>query len=256
MHRAKIPLVEWFWAAWLFGQDKRGVSALQLSRLLERRYETAWRLLHKIRDSLAEDPNAFPLTGVIEVDETYTGGKVSKGHGGRSLSDPRRALVVLAVERQAVEAGNPGIRGTGLRCGRAQIAVVEDASTESLLGFVKRVCAKGATVRTDGWSSHFQATPAGFDHVRLVEGRPENASELFPLVHTLFANMKTWINGTFHGVSKTWPPAYVKEFVYRLNRRRQAQKGALWQFLLRRVLCAKWRAWDVRDAEMESRRRA
>ena len=65
------------------------------------------------------------------------------------------------------------------------------------------------------------------------QGRPENASELFPLVHTLFANMKTWINGTLHGVSKTWLPAYVQAFAYRLNRRSQSHDGVLWQFLLR-----------------------
>ena len=78
MHRSKVPLVEWFWAGWALGQDKRGVSALHLSRLLGRRYETVWRLLHKVRAALAERPDAFPLLGVVEVDETYTGGKVSK----------------------------------------------------------------------------------------------------------------------------------------------------------------------------------
>lgn len=256
MHRAKVPLREWFWAAWAFAQDKRGVSALYLSRVLGRRYETVWRLLHKVRDALAEDPALFPLEGIVEVDETYTGGKTSKGKGGRSLSDPRRALVVLAVERRQLKAGNPGIRGTGMRCGNAQMAVVESASGEELVGFVRRVCAPGATVISDGWSGYTTAAGAGFDHVRIVEGRPENASALFPLVHTLFANMKTWINGTFHGVSKTWLPAYVQEFTYRLNRRAQNHDGALWQFLLRRMVKGAWRSWAVRDGEMEPRRAA
>jgi len=256
MHRTKVPLVEWFWAAWAFSQDKRGVSALHLSRLLGRRYETVWRLLHKVRDALVEDPSAFPLDGVIEVDETYTGGKTSKGKGGRSLDDPRRGLVVLAVERRAVEAGNSGVRGSGLRCGSARMEVVESASAKELLGFVRRVCAPGATVVSDGWSGYVQAEHAGFEHVRLVEGRPENASELFPLVHTLFSNMKVWINGTFHGVSKTWLPAYVQEFVYRLNRRSHGKAGGLWAFVVRRLAQRTWRAWDTRDAEMEPRRAA
>lgn len=256
MHRAKVPLVEWFWTAWAFSQDKRGVSALQLSRVLGRRYETVWRLLHKVRGALVEAPGSFPLEGVVEVDETYTGGKTSKGKGGRSLSDPRRGLVVLAVERKPVEAGNPGIRGTGMRCGDARMAVIESAGAQDLLGFIKSVCARGTTVVTDGWSGYAQASGEGFDHVRLVEGRPENASELFPLVHTLFANMKVWINGTFHGVSKTWLPAYVQEFTYRLNRRAHIHAGGLWQFVLRRLVRGDWCAWSVRDAEMESRRAA
>jgi hypothetical protein len=249
-------LVEWFWAAWAFAQDKRGVSALQLSKVLGRRYETVWRLLHKVRDALAESPGSFPLEGVVEVDETYTGGKTSRVRGGRSLRDPRRGLVVLAVERRQVKLGDPGIRGSGTRCGDARLAVVESAGARDLMGFLETVCARGTSVVTDGWSGYAGAGNAGMDHVRIVEGRPENASELFPLVHTLFSNMKAWINGTFHGVSRTWLPAYVQEFQYRLNRRAHVDAGGLWRFVLRRAIRGTWRAWSVRHAEMEPRRAA
>lgn len=256
MHRTKVPLVEWFWTAWAFAQDKRGVSALQLSRVLGRRYETVWRLLHKVRDALAEDSSAFPLEGIVEVDETYTGGKTSKGKGGRSLADPRRGLVILATERKQTKAGNAGIRGTGLCCGNTRMAVVDSAGATELLGFLTRVCARGTSVITDGWSGYRAAGNRGLEHIRLVEGRPENASELFPLVHTLFANMKAWISGTFHGVSKTWLPAYVQEFTYRLNRRHSIEEGDLWQFALRRLMRSSWRSWATRNAEMEPRRAA
>lgn len=256
MHRSKVSLVEWFWAAWTFAQDKRGVSALHLSRLLHRRYETVWRLLHKLRDALAEDPTAFPLEGVVEIDETYTGGKTSKGKGGRSLSDPRRSLVVLATERKPAEPGAGGIRGSGFVCGDTRIKVVEAANAVNLLGFVKEVCAPGTTIVSDGWSAYGQAGAGGFDHQPTVEGRPENASELFPLVHTLFANMKVWINGTFHGVSKTWLPAYVQEFAYRLNRRAHIAAGDLWGFAIRRLVRGAWKPWALRHEAMADRRRA
>jgi hypothetical protein len=85
------------------------------------------------------------------------------------------------------------------------------------------------------WSRPAESISSASSSGSVRQGRPENASELFPLVHTLFANMKTWINGTFHGVSKTWLPAYVQEFAYRLNRRSQSHDGVLWQFLLRRM---------------------
>lgn len=256
MHRTKVPLVEWFVAAWALAQDKRGVSALHLSRLLGRRYETVWRLLHRVRDALAEDPAAFPLEGVVEVDETYTGGRSSRAKGGRSLKDPRRGLVLLATERKPAPLFDPGVRGSGVRCGDVRTAVVESASAATLLGFLRSVCAPGTTVRTDGWSGYGAAERHGLKHLRLVEGKPEAASELFPLVHTLFANMKAWINGTFHGVSKTWLPKYVQEFTYRLNRRQQVKRGDLWTFVLRRLLRGKWRSWAARDAEMEPRRAA
>lgn len=256
MHRTKVPLVEWFWAAWMLAQDKRGVSALMLARVLDRRYETVWRLLHKLRAALAEDPAAFPLEGVVEVDETYTGGKTSKGKGGRSLSDHRRALVVLVTERKEVPNLRGGIRGSGFVCGDTRMRVVDSAGASPLLGFVKEVCATGTTVVSDGWSAYGKATAAGFVHDRQVEGKPENASALFPLVHTLFANMKTWINGTFHGVGKTWLPAYVQEFTYRLNRRAQVGEGNLWSYVLRRLMRGGWIPWDERNKAVEPRRRA
>lgn len=256
MHRSKVPLVEWFWAAWALGQDKRGVSALHLSRLLGRRYETVWRLLHKLRDALTEDPGSFPLGGVVEVDETYTGGKTSKGRGGRSLSDPRRSLVVLATERKPAIAGAGGIRGCGFVCGDTRIKVVDSASAADLLGFVKEVCAPGTKIISDGWSGYSRVDAAGFDHQPTVEGRPENGSEILPLVHTLFGNMKAWINGTFHGVSKTWLPAYVQEFAYRLNRRAHVVAGDLWGFALRRLVRSTWKPWATRHEAMADRRRA
>ena len=62
-----------------------------------------WKLLQKLRVALAEDDDAFPLRGVIEADEAYVGGKGRAGHGGRSLKDHRRSLVVCAVEREWVD---------------------------------------------------------------------------------------------------------------------------------------------------------
>ena len=96
------------------------------------------------------------------------------------------------------------------------------------------------------WSRPAESISSASSSGSVRQGRPENASELFPLVHTLFANMKTWINGTLHGVSKTWLPAYVQEFAYRLNRRSQSHDGVLWQFLLRCMVKGTWRAWAIR----------
>lgn len=230
--------MEWFWAAWYFGQDKRGVSALLLSKLLGRRYETVWNLLQKLRAALAEDEKLFPLEGVVEVDEVYLGGKTTKAHGGRSLRDPRRSLVVGAAERVPVRAGRPGVRGTGTRCGSARLSVVPDASRETLVGFLGRTCGEGTTIASDGWRAYERLGTANLKHLRVVIGNPENASEVLPLVHTLFSNLQTWLAGTFHGVSKKWLSRYVQEFTYRLNRRyRQDQ---LWHYVLRRAVTRPW----------------
>jgi hypothetical protein len=237
MHRTKVPLVDWFWAAWYFAQDKRGVSALHLSRLLERRYETVWRLLHKLRAALAEDDSAFPLEGLVETDEAYLGGKSTKERGGRSLKDPRRALVVCVAERLKSESGKPGVRGTGVHLGAARFAVVPNATKASLVGFLRDVCAEGTEVMSDGWKA-YDLAQTDLGHLRVVVGDPKRASELLPLVHTLFANLQVWIAGTFHGVSKKWLPRYVQEFNYRLNRR--YLEGTLWNYVLRRAVRKPW----------------
>ena len=253
MHRSKVSLVEWFWTAWVMGQDKRGVSALQLSRLLKRRYDTVWRLLHKVRAVLRENANAFPLAGVIVADETYTGGKTSVAKGGRSLADPRRSVVGLAVERIPTKVG---VRGSGFCCGSARLEVLGSACGAELLAFIDRSCAAGATVRSDGWSGYFNLENAGYTHDREVEGNPQNASELFPLVHTIFSNLKAWMAGTFHGVTATWLPAYVAEFNYRFNRRKYAETGELWRYLLRRAVSGLPQGWETLNERYQPRRAA
>lgn len=240
MHRSKVSLVEWFWAAWALSQDKRGVSALQLSKQLGRRYETVWQLLHKLRAALDEDDKAFPLQGVVEVDEVYLGGKAPAGKGGRSLADPRRSLVACAVERRETAEGEPGIRGTGIRAGAARFIALPAANREGLQGFLKAVCASGAMVRSDGWSGYSGLPMRGLGHQRVVVGSDSaRASELLPLVHTLFSNLRAWLDGTFHGVSRKWLPRYLQEFRWRFNRR--VQEPRLWCYLLRRAMRKPWR---------------
>jgi hypothetical protein len=110
LHRTRTPLVKWFWAAYLLSQDKRGISAKQLSRELDLHYATAWTMLHKLRRALC-DKGAFPLTGVVEVDETYYGGKGGLDSRGRSLNNKNKALIVMAVERKLAKPEKmPGIK--------------------------------------------------------------------------------------------------------------------------------------------------
>src|SRR6202521_11173 len=96
-HRTRTPLRKWFAAAWLIGQDKRGVSALFLARELALRYDTAWLMAHKLRHVLSERPE-YPLEGLIEIDESYYGGRGKPERRGRGLTDPNKSLMAIAVE--------------------------------------------------------------------------------------------------------------------------------------------------------------
>jgi hypothetical protein len=115
-----------------------GISALQLQRQLgQKRYETAWMLLHKLRRAMVA-PERSPLTGEIEVDDAYVGGTDSGRRGGRDAFGAA-TIVIVAVE----------VRGSG--SGRIRMEAVDDLSAGALCGFVQDNVLEGATVRTDAW---------------------------------------------------------------------------------------------------------
>ncbi len=131
-HRTRTPLRKWFLAAWWMARDKRGVSALLLSRELELRYETAWLMAHKLRHALTERP-AFPLEGLVEVDESYYGGRGKPESRGRSLANPNKSLLVMAVEKRPVGLGK-GIKASEFVTGHARLAILPAANAHELGG--------------------------------------------------------------------------------------------------------------------------
>jgi ISXO2-like transposase domain len=140
LHRTRITLPLWFWAAYLVATHTPGMSGLQLQRQLGlTRYETAWALLQKLRRAMVR-PDRDPLQADVEVDESYIGGPEVGLRGGRQLLD--KALVVAAVE----------VRGRA--SGRVRLQVVPNASGPALTGFVQAHVAAGAIVRTDGWQGY------------------------------------------------------------------------------------------------------
>ena len=143
-------------------------------------------------------------------------------------TDPRRGrgvhhkvLVSCAVE---VRHRKPGTkldnRKDGRYAGRVRLAVVPDRSANSLCGFVESAVAPGSLIVTDDWSGYAGLRKRGFDHHAIAEcGDPEVAEEFLPIIHLVFANLKTWINGVHHGVGAKHLQAYLNEFTFRFNRR-------------------------------------
>lgn len=78
MHRSHLPLQIWFWAIFLISRDKRGYSVAMLSRDLDLPYNTAWFLLHRIRETMSQREARYKLSGIVELDDTYFG-KPEKG---------------------------------------------------------------------------------------------------------------------------------------------------------------------------------
>jgi transposase-like protein len=94
IHDSHLPLWKWFLAVYLMCESKKGISAKQLQRMLKVSYKTAWYLTHRIRDAMGDGERPL-LTDIVEVDETYVGGK-RKGYGGyrgnKERVEPAQAL--------------------------------------------------------------------------------------------------------------------------------------------------------------------
>jgi len=227
-HKTKTPLPKWFLAAFLMAQDKRGVSAMFLSRQLGLRYETAWLMAQKLRHGLTDNPE-FKLIDFIEIDETFYGGRRQKGRQGRAKA-PGKSIVVLAVEKRATKRGR-GIKGGNYVAGAARIAVVPSATTEQLGGFIRKNIAPKTKIISDGFSGYRNLDE--FRHKPIVQGAGKNAEINQPIVHVLFSNIKAALNGTYHGVSAKHLPRYLREWEYRFNRR--GNWPEMTDFVLRRA---------------------
>src|SRR6516225_9594341 len=171
----------------LIGQDKRGVSALFLARELALRYDTAWLMAHKLRRGLSERPE-YPLDGLIEIDESYYGGRGKPESRGRGRTDPNKSLMAIAVETvPASPRQGEGTKKSHFVAGSARIAVLPAATAADLGGFVRAVAKPGARIITDGLKS-YDSLADSFRHYSIVQDGGKNADAVLPIVHVLFGH--------------------------------------------------------------------
>ena len=225
-HRSHLPLRTWFRAMWWVTNQKHGVSALGLQRLLGLgSYRTAWACLQKLRRAMVR-PSRDRLAGQIEVDETYVGG-VEAGGGRRHLGN--KALVVIAAQKD----------GKGI--GRIRLRRIPDASGRSLTSFVKSAVESGSTVVTDGWEGYGGLKDLGYPHKpRVISGSGKTASALLPRVHRVASLLKRWLLGTHQGaVSREQLDGYLDEFTFRFNRRTSRHRGMLFYRLAEQAVVLK-----------------
>jgi transposase-like protein len=203
-HGTRVPLRVWFLGIFFLARHKKGISALQFQRDTGvGSYQTAWTLLHKLRSGLVADPTQR-LQGAVEADETYIGG-YRPGRNGRGVG---KTGVAIAVERRAKTAG------------AVRLAVIPHATTAVLTSFVQdSIQPQETTVFTDAWGAYATLRRLGIDHRPRKGGRGHQSVHLLPWAHTVFGNLKTWLRGTFHGVSPKHLQHYLDEFVFRFDRR-------------------------------------
>ncbi len=218
MHRTKLPLTAWFWAAHLMSTHSNGMSARQLEDQLGVTYKTAWLLTQKLRRSMV-DPDREPLEGVVEVDQAEI--PFREGDTFFEPGNASKILVIGAVEvidrdTHQSKPRRKHARYLDTRSGRIRLAMIADNSAASVEAFVRANVKRGTTLLTDGHASY--PGLSGYRHDPRVVGKMAGHVVL-PWIHRAFALMKRWGLGTYHGRRRKHVETSLNEFVFRYNRR-------------------------------------
>lgn len=211
----------WFYAMYLMSVTRCGVSAKQIERELGVTYKTAWRMLNLIRNQLMGD-DVGRLTGDVEVDETYVGGKPranSTYTAGRPTLDSHKTPVLGMVERggKVVASTVPNVRAT---------TIMPQVSSRVL---------PGSMIYTDEYVVYDHLPKKLYRHRRIPHAEKVYVAGT---VHTqtiegFFSLVKNGIRGTYHSVSRKWLQGYLNEFAWRYNRR--DDRRAMFESLLFRA---------------------
>ena len=199
MHRSKLPLTVWFWAAHLMATHSNGMSAVQLEAQLGITYKTAWLLAQKLRRSMI-DPRREPLEGVVEVDQTEIPFRADN-----SFFDPvKSGKILIAGAVEVIDRGTnqakvrrKRAKYLDTRSGRIRLAAIPDNSAASIEAFVRANVKPGTTLLTDGHRSYPGLTD--YRHDPRTVGKMAGHIVL-PWIHRGFALMKRWGLGTYHGL--------------------------------------------------------
>jgi transposase len=199
-HKSETSLKSWFFAIFLFAKSKNGVAAKEIERQVGVTYKTAFRMAHKIRELMASGGNM--LTGIVEADETYIGGKRA-GLRGRGAAG--KTPVIGVVERR----------------GEVRATVVTNVTAGNAIGHIRKNVETTAQVVTDELPVYNFTGKFGFKHVRVNHGSGEY---VVGRAHTntiegFWSQVKRSIDGTHHSVSPKYLQNYVNEFSFRYNRR-------------------------------------
>lgn len=210
--KSSTPLKLWFYAAYLMGSTRCGISAKQIQRETGVTYKTAWRMFHQIRSLLSDGD--LQLEGpTVEIDETYMGGK-RKGYRGRPMrGDKTKTPVVAIMQRQ----------------GKVFAKAIPDATGSSILPLIRDHVVPGSVIYTDEYPVYHSLPmlrqPNGdwldFRHgtVNHAQGEWVRGEAHTNSVEGFWMLLKTGIRGVYHSVSTKHLQSYVDEYAFRFNRR-------------------------------------
>jgi transposase-like protein len=216
-HKSSTSLHLWFYAMWLMTSTRCGISAKQLERELGVTYKTAWRMFTLIRNELMTQDDTS-LSGEVEMDETYVGGKLRESERPKYTEDMDRGQRI-AAGRKAYNAKTTPVFGMVERGGKVAAYVVPSVKTATLAPHIQAHVEPSATVYTDDATTYQSMRASGWDHHTIDHSARVYVSGN---VHTqtidgFWSLVKRGISGTHHAVSPKWLQGYLNEYVWRYN---------------------------------------
>ncbi len=213
--KSRTPLQKWFYAMYLFTTTRHGVPAKELQRQLGVTYKCAWRIAHEIRKYMGHVDGDDGLSGHVELDETYVGGKPrnrnNSGYHKKKAPKPKKTVIFGMVERG----------------GDIITKIVPNARKVTLLPIVQKYIAKGTVLSTDEWKAYKALGRKGYTHNSVNHSKRQyvDGNTHTNTLEGFWSHFKNSVRGTHKSISPKHMMNYLHEFEFRFNLRRDVSNS-------------------------------